>query len=113
MQRAHTYFLIIALLISILVHLFLINAAIEVSLKLGLFESTAAEDIFKIKTVERASPRVRQRTDLSHDDVVSLERPEDRGVRSEAEMADRREMLKLRGLVSEDASEAEINEALK
>ena len=112
MKRLHIYFFVIAVLISALFHLFLLNAAYKFTIKLRLFENTAAEEMFRIKTVERPRRNRRQRSELSPEDHVSLERPEDRA-RSEADLEDRRKMLAQRGLISFDASEAEINEALK
>ncbi len=112
MKRLHIYFFVIAVLISALFHLFLLNAAYKFTIKLRLFENTAAEEMFRIKTVERPRRNRWQRSGLSPEDRVSLERPEDRA-RSEADLEDRRKMLAQRGLISFDASEAEINEALK
>jgi hypothetical protein len=112
MGKVHVYFLIIAALISLLFHLFLLNAAVQFTIKIGLFENPVAEELFRIKTVERPRRNLGQRPELSPDELVSLERQDETG-RSKADLEDRRRMLAQRGLISFDASDAEINEALK
>lgn len=113
MRRLHTYFLAIAVLISAFVHLFLINAAYQVTVELGLFENPTAEKLFHIKTVKRPHHELDQRSRVGPDKAISFERPGGAVGRSEAEIEDRRKLLAERGLISFDASEAEINEALK
>jgi len=113
MRRVHVYFVVIAILISAFVHLFLLNAAYQVTLKLGLFSNPTAETMFHIRTVEQPRRDLQQRTTLSDEETISFEHPEETAPHSKDEMEDRRRMLAQRGLVSFDASEAEVDEALR
>ena len=93
MGRLHIYFVVIAVLISLLVHLFIINAAYQVTIKLSLFDSTrTAEEMFHIKTVERPE-RKPWRKSGRPEERIALERPDERTGRSEADLEDRRLML--------------------
>jgi len=113
MKRLHIYFYAIAVLVSALIHLFLLNAAVQFTIKLGIFTNPTAEKMFKIRTVERPERKPWQRPELRTQDLVSLVRPDEGATHSKADIEDRRKMLAQRGLLSTDASEAEINKAFK
>ncbi len=108
MTRTPNPFLVVALLVSIFVHLFLLDRAIELTLKLQLFSTSTADELFRVRdvSVRRTEEIEMGRPQWRPQDIISLGAP--REVTVEQETKDTETLLESEKFISSDVTEEKL-----
>ena len=112
--RSPNPFLVVALLISVFVHLVLVDRAIDLTFKWRLFSTAAGDDFFRIKELDiRRMPEIpRERPQWRPQDIVSLG-PTKEEVVTKRDTEDRTVLLESQRFISSDATEEAILESIE
>ena len=114
MKKAPNPFLIVALLVSIFVHLFLFDWAVGLTLKWQLFSTSAADRLFQIQDVDlQRKPEIpRGQPEWKPEEIISLISPkEEAAVARETE--DKDVLLESEKFITSDVTEEMLLEAIE
>jgi hypothetical protein len=114
MRKAPNPFLIVALLVSIFVHLFLFDWAVGLTLKWQLFSTSAADRLFRIQDVDlQRKPEIpRGQPEWKPEEIISLISPKKETV-AEKETVDKEVLLKSENFITSDVTEETLLEAIE
>ncbi len=107
--RSPNPFLVVALLISVFVHLFVVDRAIDLTFKWRLFSTAAGDEFFQIKELDiRRMPEIpKERPQWRPQDIISLG-PAKEEVIAKRETEDKVVLLESEKFISSDATEETI-----
>jgi hypothetical protein len=114
MRKAPNPFLIVALLVSIFVHLFLFDWAVGLTLKWQLFSTSAADRLFQIKDLDvQRKPEVpRGKPEWKPEEIIRLISPKKEAV-AERETVDKDVLLESEKFITSDVTEQTLLEAIE
>ncbi len=114
MTKAPNPFLVVALLVSVFVHLFLFDWAIGLTLKWRLFSTSPAEELFRIRDldVNKKPEFPKGEATWRPQDIISLG-PSHEEVSRDTEAEDKETLLKSEEFISSDVTEQALLEAIE
>ncbi len=113
MTRSPNPFLVVALLVSIFVHLFLVDQAIDLTFRLQLFSTSTGDQLFRIRQLDiRRAPEIPAgRPQWLPQELISLGPPKE--VVEERTGADEAVLLESEKFISSDVTEQKLLESIE
>ena len=115
MTRTPNPFLIVALLVSVFMHLFLVDRAIDLTLKWRLFSTSTGDQLFRIRDVDiRQTPRIPLgKPRLSPDELITFLGSSQNEATADLENEDTEQLLKTEKFLASDVPEETLLETIE
>jgi len=115
MTRTPNPFLVVALLVSVFMHLFLVDRAIDLTLKWRLFSTSTGDQLFRIRDVDiRQTPRIPLgKPRLSPDELITFLGSSQNEAAADLENEDTEQLLKTEKFLASDVPEETLLETIE